>query len=760
MFGKQKRADPFAQYWAHEHVEQAREGREEEQQQDQQERDYVSPFRNEQEVASAQQRRTQRFPTTSAGSAYAHARPEELGYRKIGAEEKRAKDIPFPVYLEEVEKKQHELLRELEGKEAHLRYLKESQVITEAEPEPEAPASKVGEETPVAVDEHAGPVKPIEEAAEVAEPETADVAGPEADKVVDESAVTTGFAEPEPLGAVTEKPDIVEPETHDAVTEVPAETKEVAELEAPVETPIEAPAEIAAPVEATAPIEIAAPVETSAPIEIAAPVETTAPVEATTPIEIAAPVETTPLIETTAPEETAPEAIAPVETTAPAETPAEVPAEDHVEAKDVAGTEAADEIPAENVKKEKSSKSKKTAKKTREVETDPLKVPMVSIPAAPRPFLHKIFKSAPHPVPNPVATPENPEHVVKTKDGYVTKAIYDKIRSQNQEHNEWIAKYKQDEQQKYDDKRAESNRKANAIRGQIKEIKDQMAQLRKDTDAKIEVSENGMTRKFLQLTQVHIQDKNQVFKDTDLIKSQKISEKDVVLDKQSEVQKEIDQLNVEKEQVEAECQKWSKDVEDLSARIDAKVADLAEINTKQKNTQEEIDNLQQQKVDILDQIEKDNLTHSDNEKVIEGAKNKTYLPRLHEIDTQISVLLGQLTTIRHHCTNERTELSAITKKLDQERLEHEEKLKLEAENRKRKEENLLSKQRQELEDKAREAREQHETEMQKLRADYDQLEDKFKQEQQQKKDVLASAHKPTKDDSLFEYGTEEEILTV
>lgn len=287
-----------------------------------------------------------------------------------------------------------------------------------------------------------------------------------------------------------------------------------------------------------------------------------------------------------------------------------------------------------------------------------------------------------------------------------------------------------------------------------------MAQLRSDTDAKIEVSENELTRKFFEMTQVHIQKKNQVFKDTEVIKSQKLSEKDSVLDKQGEVQKEIDELNIEKEKVEEECQKWTKDIEELSARIDAKVADLEEVNVKQKNTQEEINKLQQQKVDILDQIEKNNLTHAENEKVIEGAKNKTYLPKLNEVDNQISVLLGQLTTIRQHCANERTELSAITKKLDKERLEHEEKLKLEAENRRRKEEDLLGKQRKELEAKAQEAREKHEQEMQKLKTDYTQLEGKFKREQQQKKDALAFAHEPTKDDSLYEYGTEEEILTV
>lgn len=702
---KQKRSDPFAQYWAGDKAkdveEQQKKKKEEE---DVGERDYVSPFRDEQEVLSAQRRRTQRFPTTSAASAYVNARPEELGYKKIGAGEKRAKDISFPVYLEEVEKKQLELLRELEGKEAHLRYLKDCQVVTEVK----EPVKEKEKEQPKVEDE-ADEYEAEEEAEEEAE----------ADANVGESKAAASETEP----AADFKPIV--PDVSEPV--VPA-VSESAEHEPEVSEPVLAAD--SEPVVATVSEPVVPAVSEPAVSEPAGrEPEASEPVVTKTSLEVTTEVE-------------------PAEVSKPTAKPADEPEAEEVES----------EKPMEDGVETPGSPAK--VEKTEKPLPDPRSVPMVALPAAPRAFLDKIFKSPPAPVPNPPATPENPEHVVKTKDGYLTKVIYDKITLQDRQHNEWIAKYKKDEQQKFDDKRAESNRKINSLRAQIKEIKNEMAQLRSDTDAKIEVSENELTRKFFEMTQVHIQKKNQVFKDTEVIKSQKLSEKDSVLDKQGEVQKEIDELNIEKEKVEEECQKWTKDIEELSARIDAKVADLEEINVKQKNTQEEIDKLQQQKVDILDQIEKNNLTHAENEKVIEGAKNKTYLPKLNEVDNQISVLLGQLTTIRQHCANERTELSAITKKLDKERLEHEEKLRLEAENRRRKEEDLLGKQRKELEAKAQEAREKHEQEMQKLKTDYTQLEDKFKREQQQKKDALAFAHEPTKDDSLYEYGTEEEILTV
>ena len=67
-----------------------------------------------------------------------------------------------------------------------------------------------------------------------------------------------------------------------------------------------------------------------------------------------------------------------------------------------------------------------------------------------------------------------------------------------------------------------------------------------------------------------------------------------------------------------------------------------------------------------------------------------------------------MTIIKQENANEKTQLSAITKRLEDERRAHEEQLKLEAEERKRKEENLLEKQRQELEEQAHQAQLDHE----------------------------------------------------
>ena len=103
-------------------------------------------------------------------------------------------------------------------------------------------------------------------------------------------------------------------------------------------------------------------------------------------------------------------------------------------------------------------------------------------------------------------------------------------------------------------------------------------------------------------------------------------------------------------------------------------------------------------------------------------RDREYLPQINDIDNQISGLLNEMTIIKQENANEKTQLSAITKRLEEERRAHEEKLKLEAEERKRKEENLLEKQRQELEEQAHQAQLDHEQQITQVKQTYnDQL---------------------------------------
>ena len=77
-------------------------------------------------------------------------------------------------------------------------------------------------------------------------------------------------------------------------------------------------------------------------------------------------------------------------------------------------------------------------------------------------------------------------------------------------------------------------------------IYESMEKLKEETAGKIEVSENDLVKKIFHRNQVHNEEKNKIFKETENLKNQKIKQKDEVLNKQSEVQQEIGQLQGKK----------------------------------------------------------------------------------------------------------------------------------------------------------------------------------------------------------------------
>lgn len=657
--------------------------------------DYVSPFRDSNAVSSAQRRRLARYPTTSATSAFTLANPAELGYKNISPSTKRAKDIQFPLYLQNNERRQDKLLRELESKEAHLRYLEDSQVIYDY-------------------------TKEGQEAKRKQEEEESEDEEEEEEEGVEETPVVEEASEQGEENLETEDPEI--------------EVTEVQKVE-------------------TVPEVVTTPSKVEEPQEIQE--------------EVTAPPEVKAIEDIKEPEEQKPE----------------------------------EKLLEDEKPEEKLLEMPKPEEKLEEP-LDPSKAPRVVLPTDhDKSFVGKfsLFKTHTVVAPNPAATPENPEEIVKTdKEGFLSKAVYDKVQYRTAVHKNWISDFTKTEQKKYDEKSIEYKDRLAKLQSEIVEIETAMDQLREDTNKKIDISENELTRRLLKRTQAHVQKKNKIFKETEFIKNQKLEETQNVIGKQTEVQKEIDELNTQKEAVEKEHIQWSTRLAELSADVDAKVSNLKSISEKQKGIQDEIAELKLSKEDLEKQTEENNQKHLDNIKVLENVANKEYLPRILEIDGQITTLMGQLTVVKHESANERTQLAAVTKKIQEESRAREQKLKAEAEERKRQEENLLVKQREELEAKAEEAKLHHDEELRKLKEEYVALETKLKEEQQQREAIereqIAKAQKnepgtaenefdsknrskaeaahaaklaidsrkiqnPSRDSSLYEYETEEEIMS-
>lgn len=335
---------------------------------------------------------------------------------------------------------------------------------------------------------------------------------------------------------------------------------------------------------------------------------------------------------------------------------------------------------------------------------------------------------------NPLASPNDPELMVKTdREGFLSKAVYDKVKYDNRRHEKWLVEFTQAEKEKCEQKQVEYDERLAYLRKKVDKLQARKQKIREAADRKLEITHNELTTKLFQETHEFIQMKNKIFLETKAIQEQKERETAEVKVKQGDVQKEIDALNSEREDVQREYISWSNRLAEMSAHLDAKISKLVTIRHQYRSTQGEIDLLNERKAAMEKEMEEHKKTHAENTKAIESYTNKEYLPRVHEIDDKISGLLSELSIIKQESANEKVKLGNITKELENERIAHEEKLKLEAEERQRKEEDLLGKQREEAEVRAAKIKKKHEKELRKMKKSYEKQLKELK-EQQSKRD--------------------------
>lgn len=188
-----------------------------------------------------------------------------------------------------------------------------------------------------------------------------------------------------------------------------------------------------------------------------------------------------------------------------------------------------------------------------------------------------------------------------------------------------------------------------------------MKAMREETSEKIEVSKNRLVKKIIDVNAEHNNKKLMILKDTENMKNQKLQEKNEVLDKQTNVKSEIDDLNNEKTNVQKEFNDWTTNLSNLSQQLDAQIFKINQINLKQGKVQNEIDNLEKKKEDLVTQTEENKKLHEKNVQVLESVENKEYLPQINDIDNQISSLLNEVTIIKQENANEKLNYRQLPK---------------------------------------------------------------------------------------------------
>ncbi|GAV49017.1 hypothetical protein ZYGR_0N04220 [Zygosaccharomyces rouxii] len=761
--------------------------------------EFASPFRLESNEKDAEKRRLQRFPTVSPNSVFSKVHPKELGYRTMGRGSRRAKDIQFPIYLRENEARQDQLLTEVEIREQKLAYIKNSQIVHDyTEGGKKKSGAKKGVKSTKSKPSAKSPGKPAIKAVSKSNDELETIPdnevgsqytfetlpdGASYDYLIETEEVPAGAAH----GKMSSKPvKLVRKGEKESKKEEATPDAESFNSKGPSPEPATPEAGLKSKAEEQAGNELKEVPETSSTSKKAeSKVESSAKdvvgdekaekaektenlLDRSEPLDAAkdsadkatrfkeGPVEKIPdtvigdeTLEI-APEKGAHGAAADVKKGAKEAKKQSESDEGVVEATKVAAGEP-ESYEGAGVTENDSTPGPMVD----DVHSDvSVTSPPVDYAAVPRvvtfPEVEKkrsifsIFgrkKKSQNRAPNPLATPENPEILVKTdREGFLSKAVYDKVKYENHKHSEWLTEFISSEKKRYEEKQVDYDNRLEELKKEVEKLEESMQEIKDDANELIEIRHGRLSKKFLESTQQYIEKKNAIFHETKAIQDQKDKETDEIKHRQEEVQKEIAALNAEKDNIHREFIGWTNRLADYSAHLDAKMYSLHTLQQKHTKTQAQIDELSHKKAVLEKEMAAHKETHAKNTKAVEKHANKEYLPKVHEIDDKISNLLGELSVIKQESANEKVKLGSITKKLESERQAHEEQLKLEAEERERKEKDLLGKQREEHEAVAAGLKKQHEEELRKMKQDYEKRLQELK-EHQSKQTAEAEATK-------------------
>ncbi|KAH3900917.1 uncharacterized protein SCDLUD_002377 [Saccharomycodes ludwigii] len=272
------------------------------------------------------------------------------------------------------------------------------------------------------------------------------------------------------------------------------------------------------------------------------------------------------------------------------------------------------------------------------------------------------------------ATPNNPEYIVKTDKGYISKVVYDKIRLDIGSNNREINKYLDDQSIKYDKKKYSYSKKLTKLDGKLAKLSKKMDKLKQENDEELKISDFAHQKHLLDLNSAHFDTRQKIYDENDLLKEKKIADAEKVKSDQIELNREIDEIKKLESALESKHTEYVETVKDLSNQLDEHVDKLNASIDEQKELSKHISELKASKSDLVAQINLAEQTHKEATNKIASIDNKEYLPQLTAIDTEINSKMDELTRLKKAIADEVAAYRLLEKDLENKRIEEEARL--------------------------------------------------------------------------------------
>ncbi|AET37483.1 uncharacterized protein Ecym_1237 [Eremothecium cymbalariae DBVPG len=257
------------------------------------------------------------------------------------------------------------------------------------------------------------------------------------------------------------------------------------------------------------------------------------------------------------------------------------------------------------------------------------------------------------------ATPEDPEFIVLTEKGYMSKNIYDRLEYEEELHQEKLASLDQNSAAKYEDTARAYEEKLASLNNEIAEVHAAMDQLKSQTENEMKAIEASLSQNLMDIQAKHDEQKETLLKEAENEKNAKITEKNTINEKLTQVEPELEALKRLELERKVELQQYQSEVQALTAELDARLGELQNVSDEQTEVNLSMAALEERRVQIEKDISESNAVVANNKELLQNLENH---PSIAALDNQVSEVTRTVSAVEQEHAAQKDELTELSTK--------------------------------------------------------------------------------------------------
>ncbi|AAS53681.2 AFR310Cp [Eremothecium gossypii ATCC 10895] len=259
----------------------------------------------------------------------------------------------------------------------------------------------------------------------------------------------------------------------------------------------------------------------------------------------------------------------------------------------------------------------------------------------------------------PNGTPEEPEVVLLTNRGYMSKAVYDRLNDEEKAHLGRLVNSDEDAAQDYQLVSQHYEKEIADLDAEISKLRADITALQAETEGQIDGLEASLSKNIQDMKAENADKQHVLHEQAEAQRAEQLADKEEIVHQNQELQPEIDRLRKLKENTAVEITECQARIDQLQQQLDAQSRELRLVTDQQAEVSVVLATLQEQKAQLEREVADSNEFTKRNREALERLNQTDYTATVREIDAKNSEILTEIAKIRQEIEFQRKELVAL-----------------------------------------------------------------------------------------------------